>query len=659
MSTIVNEKPLLAKAWQTRQHEETEITDYFADSAVRLVGLVGAGGYGKSALAAHLYDQTQNFEVKLWINFQQPVEFRTFAVWLLRKLMGDERYVAARELYERQELEDLAQEALNRLAERRCLLVMDNLETLQLSQDVGLWQPYERFLQDWLADSSMGTVVLTTQVRWMLPTAAWRWVPLAGLGIEQGVALLKAQKIEGTEEDLRAFVAAADGHPLLLQLAASWLLRQQLENADPASIVRLQRDDVMLLRSIKELHRGDTEACVGDVLDRAFRMLHPQGLRVLLWRLSVLRVEFGVELAQAMGDEPVTLAELRKLARWSFVQEQRRQEEWEFGSLPLIQRYLQQEAREADELQPAHERAVAFFDSHRQPWTGNLEDCRSQFESFYHCCELGRFGDAKRVMDSCVLVLDRQGYWRLLVPIYEQLVEAWQPADEEETQNLGWAWTHLGGNYHSLEQYENAIIAHRKARQVFRSTGNRRGESSSSGDLGLAYQALGQYQRASKFHKQHYNIAQEINDPIGKAASLDNLGIIYYALGQYPQAISFQHCSLDIWQSLELKQKTSDRGGEAIALGNLGISYCSLGEYQQAFKFQQQALDIRREIGDRDGEAGSLFNMAIALANLKRRSEALQHFQQAQQIYASLQLENDVEACQSAIDQLQKRSRFP
>jgi len=623
VSTIVNEKPLLAKAWQTRQHEETEITDYFADSAVRLVGLVGAGGYGKSALAAHLYDQTQNFEVKLWINFQQPVEFRTFAVWLLRKLMGDERYVAARELYERQELEDLAQEALNRLAERLCLLVMDNLETLQLSQDVGLWQPYERFLQDWLADSSMGTVVLTTQVRWMLPTAAWRWVPLAGLGIEQGVALLKAQKIEGTEEDLRAFVAAADGHPLLLQLAASWLLRQQLENADPASIVRLQRDDVMLLRSIKELHRGDTEACVGDVLDRAFRMLHPQGLRVLLWRLSVLRVEFGVELAQAMGDEPVTLAELRKLARWSFVQEQRRQEEWEFGSLPLIQRYLQQEAREADELQPAHERAVAFFDSHRQPWTGNLEDCRSQFESFYHYCELGRYGDAKRVVDSCVDVLSRQGYYRSLVPMYEQLTQAWQPGDEVEAHNLGGAWTQLGGAYQALGRYRDAIAAHQQAQQQFQSISYRDGEAASLGNLGIAYNSLGQYQRAIEFYQQSLEIKREIGDRLGESALLGNLGTAYQSFGQYQRAIEFYQ------QSLEIKREISDRLGEAISLGNLGAAYQALGQYSQAIEFYQQSLKIKREISDRLGEANSLGNLGTAYQALGQYQRAIEFYEQS------------------------------
>ena len=76
---------------------------------------------------------------------------------------------------------------------------------------------------------------------------------------------------------------------------------------------------------------------------------------------------------------------------------------------------------------------------------------------------------------------------------------------------------------------------------------------------------------------------------------------------------------------------------------------------------------LKQEIGDRRGEANSLFNMGSTFAKLKRRSEALQNYQQAQQIYAELQLENDVKDCQTRIFSLQKRplwylrssTRFP
>jgi hypothetical protein len=207
----------------------------------------------------------------------------------------------------------------------------------------------------------------------------------------------------------------------MLQLAASWLQRSQLAHHEPAAIYRVQRDDVSLLYKLKESHRGDSEACVGEILDRSFAQLDPVWLQQVLWRSSVLRRRFGLEVAQAMVNETVTLAEVRKLAQWSFLQEERVGNEWWFEFLPLIQRYLQQSARERGELAIGHERSIAYFWSHRQPWTGEFEDCREELETFYHHCELKQYAEADRVMDTCVEILKRQGYYAKLTPIYEQL----------------------------------------------------------------------------------------------------------------------------------------------------------------------------------------------------------------------------------------------
>jgi len=410
----------------------------------------------------------------------------------------------------------------------------------------------------------------------------------------------------------------------------------------------------------------------------------------------VYRIAFDEAMAGVMGLSGV---ELGGLVEQGFLTVRSEDGRWTLH--PLMARLVRNAAKENGRETGAHERAIAFFDSHRQPWTGDLENCRSQFESFYHYCELGRYGDAKRVVDSCVDVLSRQGYYRSLVPMYEQLTQAWQPGDEVEAHNLGGAWTQLGGAYQALGRYRDAIAAHQQAQQQFQSISYRDGEAASLGNLGIAYNSLGQYQRAIDFHQQHYDIAREIGDRGGEAKSLGNLGLAYNSLGQYQRAIEFLQQTLDIAQEVgdrggeakslgnlglaynslgqyqraidfyqqhyDIAREIGDRGGEANSLGSLGIAYDSLGQYQRAIDFHQQYYDIAREIGDRNGEANSLFNMASALANLKRRSEALQHYQQAQQIYESLSLDFRVEQCQSAIAQLQKRpfwylrssTRFP
>jgi tetratricopeptide (TPR) repeat protein len=645
LSTAIDSGLPPIKNWQTRP-QEALLHSYFADVQVRLVGLYAAGGYGKSALAARVYGEATGFGQKLWANFQEPASFDVFGRWLIQQLLGVELYAQVRELYERDSPEELAVKALNLLDQGRYLLVLDNLETLFQSSE--LWQPYGDFIAKWLGRGSDNTLLLTSQYRLELPTEAWRWEALQGLSEAQGVALLEAQQIEGTEEDLRAFVQATDGHPLLLQLAASLLLRQRLENADSAAIYRLGRDDVSLLRGIKELHRGDAAACVGDVLDRSFGMLHPQWLQGLLWRLSVLRVRFGVELVQAMVDEAVELAELRKLARWSFVQEQRLEKGWGFEFLPLIQRYLQQGAREAGELWVGHERAGAFFDSHRQPWTGDLEDCRSQFESFYHCCELGRYAAAYQVMDTCVDVLIND-YYHTLVPIYEHLTRAWKPTgevNEAETHNLGSAWTVMGNIYQFVRRYGDAIASHQQAQQLFQSIAHRLGEAESLSGLGNSYRSLEQYQRAIEFQQQSLAINREISNQGGEAGCLINLGNCYKSLGQYQRAIAFYQ------ESLSIARQIGRRMEEAASLANLGSLYCLLEEYQRAIEFQQQSLEIAREIENSKGHlavANFLFAIAYTLAKLDRRWEARQHYEQAQQIYESLQIDHEVEKCKTAL----------
>jgi len=332
----------------------------------------------------------------------------------------------------------------------------------------------------------------------------------------------------------------------------------------------------------------------------------------------VYRIAFDEAMAGVMG---LLGVELDGLVEQGFLTVRSEDGRWTLH--PLMARLVRNAAKENGRETGAHERAIAFFDSHRQTWTGNLEDCRSQFESFYHYCELGRYGDADQVMDTCVDVLDRQGHSRSLLPIYEQLTKAWQPANEAETQNLGWAWTQLGNTYRTLGRYQDAIAAHEQAQQFFQSIAFRQGEANSLGNLGNAYDSLGQYQKAIDFHQQYYDIAREIGDRHGEATSPNNLGIAYDALGQHERAIEFYQ------QSLEIYQEIGDRQGEAIPLNNLGGAYDALGQHERAIEFYQQSLEIKREIGYRQGEAASLHNLGSAYDALGQHERAIEFYQQS------------------------------
>jgi tetratricopeptide (TPR) repeat protein len=521
-----------------------------------------------------VFRQAEGFSHKLWANFQEPTDFGTFGRWLISELLGEAAYAQVRDLYERDTAAELIVKVLNKLAERRCLLVLDNLETLFQTEE--LWQPYGEFLAAWLGLASAGQLLLTSQLRLDLPGSAWQWLPLKGLELAQGVALLKAQQIEGSDEQLAEFVDRVDGHPLLLRLAASWLQQQAKNDLEPAAIDRLGQEILEILGQ----HRGDTATSMGKLLDLSFSRLHPEWLQVLLWRLSVLRGSFGLEMAQAMVSEAVDLIQVRRLARWSFVQEQKVAGEWRFEFLPLIGRYLQLGAKAAGEEINGHQRAIKYFSEHIQEWDGKIASCAEALEIFHHQCEQGEYQLAKQVMDGCFNQLDLAGYYQELVKVYERLIGEWQnPVSDDEKFHLGWALTNLGNSYRKIGQIFLAITAHYEAKNLFYFIDYAKGKAASLGNLGNIQQSLSEYQLAIDFYQQSLEITRKIGDRQGEANLLGSLGNAYQSLGEYQRAIYF--CN----QSLEIAREIGDRQGESKSLGSLGHVYQSLCKYKQAISF--------------------------------------------------------------------------
>ena len=592
------------------------------------MGIYGAGGFGKSALAAKVYGDATGFDEKLWGNFGQPKPFGTFALWLIAKAIGMERYARERELYEGNSDDDLLTRALNLWAGKRVLLVMDNVETLlaeTMAESTG--NLYRQFWEAWLNRNSSGMLLLTTQEKVKLTQAERReWLTLKGLEIAKGMALLQGEpfRIAGDEADLQAFVEAADGHPLLLRLAASWLVAKAKDDGETTEIYRLQRDDVTLLRHLSAAHRGDAEATVGKVLDASFDRL-PEEWRLLLVRTSVLRGQVTVAAARGMVPE-VTLPDLRKLARRSFWQEKRQGEDWVFEFLPLIRRYLWLKAGEMVQVEVAHQKATEYFQTAMVPWDGTLASCEAQFELFHHYCELGQFGVAYDVMNTCFGGLDRRGYYQELVTVYDRLTQEWEAQTPQEKENLGWAWTRLGNLYRDLGQYASAITHHEHAQNIFRTLDEKECIAASLMNLGIAYQSLGEYERAIDFHQQSLEIMREIGNRKEEANSLGNLGNVYQSLGEYQRAIDFHR------QSLEIKRQIGDRNGAAVSLGNLGIAYQALGEYERAIDFHRQFLKIARQIGHRNGEANSLGNLGNVYQSLGEYQRAIDFYRQSLEI---------------------------
>lgn len=211
--------------------------------AVPVVGLVGAGGVGKSTLAvraAHeLVDRYPDGQLYADLH-QDPhdtADERVAGVLgrFLRALGVADRHVP-------EGTDERAEVFRTRLAGRRVLVVLDGVRE---EADVVPLVP-----------GSPGSAVLTTSRRQLTGLPSWSALRLDVLDEHDGVALLTellgAERVGTQRDDLRALVRACDGLPLALRIAGAKLASRP--HWTPATLVERLADEQDRLDELT--HRG-------------------------------------------------------------------------------------------------------------------------------------------------------------------------------------------------------------------------------------------------------------------------------------------------------------------------------------------------------------------------------------------------------------------
>jgi tetratricopeptide (TPR) repeat protein len=645
------------RLFQGRVAEQAELKGWLADRAVSIIGIRGEGGIGKSTLMAKVFAESPEFVGKFWADVRTGTSITALAARALQE------FGVLPEQVQAIEEKDLIPRLLRRLQQERYLLAIDNLETVLTAN--GEWQSgYDQFF-DGFQELGSESVLLLGSREYPPRYFGWkqsRWPPMVdGLQATEGAALLAALEVEDTAENRATLSTQVQGNPLALALMAGWLRETYRPGERLVEQLQQQTD----LFQVAGKHRGEAQISVDHVLHWSLDRLTP-AQRHLLTQVSVLRGAFNNNVATALvSEQSVSDADLEDLERRSLVQrlpDRDREGLLQFRLQPRIREYLQ---RHTPDLTTAHERAISYFWSQRRTYFApdDTLDATSHYEAtFYHQCQLGRYPDAASTILACDDFLRRCGYYQALLSLYRPLHTDWRPTPEQQ-QTYADVCNNLGGTYHSLGQYLQAINFYEQSLAIKREIGDRKGEENSLGNLGNAYHSLGQYPQAINFYEQSLAIARkivdrsgeaksliglgnacislgqysqavnfyeqslaivhEIGDHSGEAGSLTGLGNAYYSLGQYPQAIGFHQ------KSLAIERKIGYRSGEATSLQNLGNAYSSLGKHRQAISFYEQALAIKHEIGDRSGEAGSLNNLGTAYGSLERYPQAIYFFQQS------------------------------
>jgi hypothetical protein len=269
-----------------------------------LVAIVGIGGIGKSALAVKLGLQLQpEFEIAIWRSLANAPPLADFLESVLQFLLWAQRedpVVPA-------SLEGRLTKLMMCLQRQRCLLIVDNVETIlsggsQAGQYRAGYEGYGQLLRSLGEVPHQSCVLLTSREKpkeiallegEQLPVRSFQ---LAGLAVNEGRELFQSKgAFVGNDAQWLKLIGHYRGNPLALKMVAA-LVRDFLEGRIAAVLDYIDRG-MAVFEDIR------------DLLARQFERLAPAEREVLLW-LAINREPTSLA---ALERDLVTLATARSL----------------------------------------------------------------------------------------------------------------------------------------------------------------------------------------------------------------------------------------------------------------------------------------------------------------------------------------------------------
>jgi WD40 repeat protein len=209
-----------------RTGELSELAQWLVDDRCQLVTLLGMGGIGKSALSVKLAVQVQDqFDYVLWRSLREspPIE----------KIFSDcvQLFSNHQEIHLPDTLPAQIAELMAYLTQHRCLLVLDNVESiLQARTQLGRYRPnYESYgtLFEQLATVPHQSCLVLTSREAPIEiianhTSMVRSMQVSGVDVPIGRKIFQAKgDFFGTPDEWMSIIQHYNGHPLALKIVAA------------------------------------------------------------------------------------------------------------------------------------------------------------------------------------------------------------------------------------------------------------------------------------------------------------------------------------------------------------------------------------------------------------------------------------------------------
>ncbi|MFQ5855302.1 MAG: tetratricopeptide repeat protein [Anaerolineae bacterium] len=626
-----------------RQEELAEIAARLENPACRLLTLAGPGGVGKTRLALRAASERMaQYPDGVYFVRLAPLSSADFMVAAIAEALGIHFYGR----------EDPKVQLLNRLREKRMLLVMDNfehllagaelvIEILQHAPEVkilvtsreplnfqaewcvdieGLLYPEGRLeARDWGLERETRPSDDTQYVIRSTQYAAVRlFVERAGQ-VRAGFRLSQA-----TTPDVVRICQFLEGMPLGIELAAAWVRRfscsrivREIERNRSTALTTGLDFLTTSMRDVPERHRS-----LRAVFDWSWNLLSEEE-RASFRKLSVCRGGFRSEAAeQVAGASPRVLASLVGKSML------RRTPAGRYEMHELLRQYAGEKlhAFPADEkqAQELHCRYYATFLHQREEAIRNeartdvLDEVGDEIENVRHGWEWAiaqwQVGEIGKYLDSLYHFYWIRGWYHEGEEVFgraaERLDARLRPSQVEFNRRVdpgqareviqGKILLRQGRFCFRLNHYKKARDVLRRSLAVSRHHQMPEEIASTLHTLGYVAYMVGDYEKAKELCQQSLAICEEARDRHEMAKCLNALGLAVVGLGQYAEARRLHERSLAVSREIG-NQRTAAR-----ALSYLGLLAGSMGEYAEARKLCRESLEVYGTMGDQWGVAHTL-----------------------------------------------------